>query len=174
LAILNRVSVTNHREVPYLHSGRVYEDPEVATWVSQPPPAYREETAQVVSYKVVEDSMISRDDVLFLQGSTQFADPRSYDVIAAMAEAMSDSSVLDQRFVVEGHASREGSYDANLALSQRRAERIVRDIVRYGISPDRLIPVGYGESEARAAADDPEYLRSQDRRVVVFRLDDQG
>lgn len=171
-AVLNRVAVSNFRDVPYLQSGQVYRDPQVATWVSRPPTDYRGDDAQVVSYKVVEDSMINRDDVLFLQGSTQFVDPRSYNVIEAIAQAMSDPSVKNQRFVVEGHASREGSYDANMALSQRRAERIVRDIVRAGISPERLIPVGYGESEARAAANAPEYLRQRDRRVVVFGLDE--
>lgn len=58
-----------------------------------------------------------------------------------------------------------------MVLSQQRAEHIVREIVRRGgVSPSRLIPVGYGESEARHPADAAEVLRSQDRRVVVFRM----
>ena len=57
-----------------------------------------------------------------------------------------------------------------LLLSQQRAERIVRGMVKRGVWPDRLLPVGYDESEARHVADDPEALRRQDRRVMVFRL----
>ena len=41
-------------------------------------------------------------------------------------------------------------------------------MVREGIDPERLIPVGYGESEARYEADFPEYLRRLDRNVRVF------
>lgn len=113
--------------------------------------------------------MISSEDILFIQGSTQFADPYSYEVIGVMADAMK-ALPEEERFVVEGHASAEGSYESNMALSQQRAEHIVREIVRRGVSPYRLLPVGYGESEARRSADAPEALRSQDRRVVVFRM----
>jgi outer membrane protein OmpA-like peptidoglycan-associated protein len=61
-------------------------------------------------------------------------------------------------------------YACNMIPSQQRAEHIVREIVRRGVSPYRLLPVGYGESEARHPADAAEALRSQDHRVVVFRM----
>lgn len=135
-----------------------------------PPESYRGQDSVVVSYPVDESSMISSEDILFLQGSTQFADPYSYEVVGVMADAMK-AMPEEERFVIEGHASAEGDYDSNMALSQQRAELIVREIVRQGgVSPYRLLPVGYGESEARHPADAAEYLRSQDRRVVVFRM----
>jgi outer membrane protein OmpA-like peptidoglycan-associated protein len=134
-----------------------------------PPENYRSESSVVVSYPVDEKSMISSEAILFLQGSTQFSDPYSYEVIGVMADAMKAMPEED-RFVIEGHASAEGSYESNMVLSQQRAEHIVREIVRRGVSPYRLLPVGYGESEARQAAESPEALRSQDRRVVVFRM----
>jgi outer membrane protein OmpA-like peptidoglycan-associated protein len=109
---------------------------------------------------------------LFVQGSTQFADPLSYDIISSLADAIKELP-SEERFVVEGHASAEGSYDDNMVLSQQRAERIVREIVRRGIQPNRLLPVGYGESEARHPENAEEALRSEDRRVVVFRLKEQ-
>jgi outer membrane protein OmpA-like peptidoglycan-associated protein len=134
-----------------------------------PPENYRDENSLVVSYPVDENSMISSEDILFLQGSTQFSDPYSYEVVGVMADAMKELPE-EERFVIEGHASAEGSYDSNMVLSQQRAEHIVRAIVRRGVSPYRLLPVGYGESEARHPADAAERLRSQDRRVVVFRM----
>ena len=72
--------------------------------------------------------------------------------------------------VVEGHASAEGDYGQNLQLSQERAERISRELVRHGVGAERLMPVGYGEAEAAAASDAAEAERSLDRRVVVFRM----
>ena len=71
------------------------------------------------------------------------------------------------------HASAEGDWESNMTLSQQRAERIVREMVRRGVSPYRLVPVGYGESEARHPADAAESLREQDRRVVVYKLGDE-
>jgi outer membrane protein OmpA-like peptidoglycan-associated protein len=137
-----------------------------------PPAEYRGDDAWVVSYPVNEKSMISSNDILFRQGSTQFADGHSYDMLQVLSDAMNDPALSSARFVIEGHASAEGSYDENMALSQRRAEAIVREMVRGGIPPERLIPVGYGEGEARHRDNAPEALRAQDRRVVVFRMDD--
>lgn len=149
-----------------------YQDVSTPQVVPLPPANYRDESALVVSYPVDEKSMISSDDILFQQGSTQFADPYSYEIVSTLADAMKDLPAKE-RFVIEGHASAEGSYESNMALSQQRAERIVREMVRRGVSPQRLLPVGYGESEARYPADAAEALRSQDRRVIVFRLQDE-
>ena len=135
------------------------------------PAEYRGRDAWFVSYPVVTASTITSHDILFLQGSTQFADGHSYDMVLALTDAMRDSELAGARFAIEGHASAEGTSTDNQLLSQLRAEAIVRELVRGGISADRLIPVGYGESEARHLADAPESLRSQDRRVVVSRID---
>ncbi len=136
-----------------------------------PPENYRGDEAVVVSYPVSTGSMISSNDIIFAQGSTRFADGHSYDMVLALAEAMANPAIKDARFIIEGHASAEGSYEENMELSQRRAEAIVRDMVREGIDPERLIPVGYGESEARYAADSAESLRARDRNVRVFRAE---
>ncbi len=164
---MNQVRFQPTREVaPIFYEGR-----NVSTTHAMPlpPENYRSENSLVVSYPVDENSMISSEDILFLQGSTQFSDPYSYEVIGVMADAMKALPEED-RFVIEGHASAEGSYESNMVLSQQRAEHIVREIVRKGVSPYRLLPVGYGESEARHSADASEALRGQDRRVVVFRM----
>jgi outer membrane protein OmpA-like peptidoglycan-associated protein len=121
-----------------------------------------------VSYAVKPDTLVSRDDILFQQGGTSLADAYSYDLIVDLAEAMQSSELQDEQFIVEGHASAEGGYDMNLRLSQERAERIARDLVGMGVDAGRLIPVGYGETEAGYPADAQEKLRALDRRVMVF------
>ena len=165
---LNRVQIQPAQELTgyYQTSGSTRQDAPPA------PETYRAETSVVVSYPVNEKSMISSGDILFQQGSTQFADPFSYEIVAALAEAMKEMPD-EVRFAIEGHASGEGSYESNMVLSQQRAERIVREMVRSGVSPNRLLPVGYGESEARQPAGAAENLRMKDRRVVVFRMDEQ-
>lgn len=163
---LNQVDLTPAVRSPY-RSGYVEDTPR--EYYEQIPATYQDEDAYALSYQVDPNSAISQDDILFKQGSTNFADAYSYDLVVDMAEAMTAPELSEAQFVIEGHASAEGSYDNNLRLSQERAERIARDLVDMGVSPDRLIPVGYGETEAEFPADAAESRRAMDRRVMVFR-----
>ena len=139
-------------------------------YYNEAPPSYTANDAYAVSYGVDPGSAISRDDILFRQGSTDFADAYSYDLVIDVAEALNAPSLLKETFVIEGHASAEGDYGQNLLLSQERAERISRELVRHGVSPERLMPIGYGETEAAHPADAAESERRLDRRVMVFRM----
>jgi len=158
---MNRVQVIPVAESPYATT---------LAGVTRRPAEYIAPGAYAVSYSVDPNSEVTRDDILFVQGSTAFQDAYSYDLVQDLAMAISDPALADQSFVIEGHASTEGDYNENLALSQARAERIAREIVRYGVSSSRLIPVGYGENEAVYPSDAADTLRSMDRRVAVFRL----
>ena len=55
----------------------------------------------------------------------------------------------DQTTTVEigSHTDSRGSEESNLRLSERRAKSVVDYLVSKGISPERLIAVGYGESK---------------------------
>lgn len=140
------------------------------TALERRPAEYIAPEAYAVTYAVDPDSVVTRDDILFVQGSTAFQDAYSYDLVQDLAMAISDPALANESFVIEGHASAEGEYNDNLALSQARAERIAREIVRYGVSTSRLLPVGYGENEAAYPADARDGLRALDRRVSVYRL----
>jgi len=158
---LNRVQVQQFSDTPYATS---------LVPVQSRPVAYSAPEAYSVSYAVDPNSSVARDDILFEQGSTAFRDAYSYDLVQDIAMAISDPSLTAESFVIEGHASMEGDYHSNLALSQARAERIAREMVHHGVSPSRLIPVGYGQNEAMHPAGASEDLRTLDRRVAVYRL----
>lgn len=164
---LNRVQVTPLSQSAYTAppqgapQGQFY---------NEVPQSYTADNAYAVSYGVDPDSAISTNDILFRQGSTDFADAYSYDLVIDVAEAMNADALLKETFVIEGHASAEGDYAQNLLLSQERAERISRELVRHGVSPERLMPVGYGETEAAHPANSGEGERRLDRRVMVFRM----
>lgn len=164
---LDRVQVVPFSETSYTVQSQGSTE---AQYVNEVPPTYTDTDAYSVSYSVEPDSVISRDDILFRQGSTDFADAYSYDLVIDVAEALNAPELVNDTFVIEGHASAEGDYGQNLLLSQERAERISRELVRAGVSPERLMPVGYGETEASHPADAPDSARSLDRRVMVFRM----
>ena len=68
---------------------------------------------------------------------------------------------------IQGHTDNTGSEEYNLKLSQRRAEAVRKVLIeKYGISPDRVIAKGYGESMP-IAPNDTEEGRAKNRRVVA-------
>lgn len=87
-----------------------------------------------------------------------------YPVLNSVALVLKeyDKTVVD----VAGHADSVGSEESNLALSQRRATSVTAYLSNQGISSQRLIAVGYGESRPIASNDTPEG-RSQNRRVEI-------
>ena len=50
---------------------------------------------------------------------------------------------------LSAHCDYKGNDDYNLRLSQRRAESVVRYLIKGGIDPERLTPKGYGEQQPK-------------------------
>ena len=70
---------------------------------------------------------------------------------------------------IEGHTDWIGSDEYNLKLSQRRANAVRDYLSTYGISPDRLIAVGYGESRPIADNNTVEG-RARNRRIEFMSI----
>jgi OOP family OmpA-OmpF porin len=74
------------------------------------------------------------------------------------------------RFQIEGHTDSDGGAAYNLALSQRRAQAVVDDLVkRYGIARSRLIAKGYGLTRP-VASNATDAGKALNRRVELVRL----
>lgn len=72
--------------------------------------------------------------------------------------------------VIEGHADSVGSDEANLKLSQQRADSVVQYLVNdLHIAPSRLTAVGYGESRPIADNDTSEGKKANRRINAVIR-----
>jgi outer membrane protein OmpA-like peptidoglycan-associated protein len=65
------------------------------------------------------------------------------------------------------HTDSRGSNDANLKLSQKRAESAVRYLVGKGINANRLIPIGYGEDVLKVQNAKTEEEHQHNRRTTV-------
>jgi outer membrane protein OmpA-like peptidoglycan-associated protein len=72
----------------------------------------------------------------------------------------------DRSLLIEGHTDSTGSDSYNLELSQRRAEAVRNFLSSYGISADRILARGYGESYP-VTTNTTEAGRQQNRRVEV-------
>lgn len=78
------------------------------------------------------------------------------------------SFIKSKTLVVEigGHTDNSGSEADNLRLSQHRADAIKAYLVKKGISEDRILAKGYGESNPHLGNDTPEG-RAKNRRTEV-------
>ena len=87
-----------------------------------------------------------------------------YQVLNSVALVLKefDKTVVD----VAGHADSTGDEAKNLELSQRRASSVSSYLGAQGVSSQRLITVGYGETRPIASNDTPEG-RTQNRRVEI-------
>jgi OOP family OmpA-OmpF porin len=92
-----------------------------------------------------------RFDVLFDPDSSLIR-PGSYGMIGSLADALSDPKLQPYKFLIVDHTESGGRRDANLALSQRRADSI-RDVLvsAFKISGKRLVALGLGEEQLQDA-----------------------
>ena len=91
-------------------------------------------------------------DVVFDPDSS-LVRPASYRTIGRIADALSDPRLLRYTFLIIGHTDASGRRDANLILSQRRADSIREVLVgTFKISSKRLQAVGLGEEQLQDAA----------------------
>lgn len=88
--------------------------------------------------------------------------------LEVFAEVLRDKRGSNKVVRIEGHADASGSAEANLALSQRRAEEVKRFLVEKGADPAMLRPEGHGASALRNSQDPNS---QENRRVEIGRAD---
>ena len=88
-------------------------------------------------------------------------------VINKIYELMNEHT--DVKFSVEGHTDSDGNDDFNRKLSEQRAESVVNKLVVMGISKDRLVSKGLGETVPVASNDTPEG-KASNRRVEFVKI----
>jgi outer membrane protein OmpA-like peptidoglycan-associated protein len=94
----------------------------------------------------------------------------SFTALEQAAKFLSDHP--DVQVVVQGHTDDVGSPETNLALSQRRADAVLKYlIVNYGVDPTRLVAKGMG-AQAPVAPNDTEENRARNRRIELLVAED--
>ena len=87
-----------------------------------------------------------------------------YDVLNSVSTVLDE---FDQTVVeVAGHTDSTGETAYNQALSERRAQSVVAYLGTRSVLPDRMIPIGVGETRP-VASNDTDVGRQQNRRVEL-------
>jgi outer membrane protein OmpA-like peptidoglycan-associated protein len=107
------------------------------------------------------DSLLARDVVEFNPASAELT-PHGREVLdqVAMLLAASPLSFCE----VQGHTDSNGNPEDNKALSYRRAIATKNYLVNKGISPDRLLPAAFGDTQP-IASNETAAGRKRNRRI---------
>ncbi|MBU2483981.1 MAG: OmpA family protein [Alphaproteobacteria bacterium] len=112
---------------------------------------------------------VDLDSLTFEFGKATIAEDqiqRLSDVAGAMSKILERNPA--ETFLIEGHTDAVGRDEANLLLSDRRAETIavaLSDV--FGVPPENLVTQGYGERYLKVRTEAPERLN---RRVTIRRI----
>lgn len=129
--------------------------------------------ADTLSKKAIRKSLnasakvkVDIHSIQFALDSAKVEGDGSYAQLRELARALEDPRLRNEKIEVQGHTCDLGDDSYNQALSQKRAEEVIRILnVQYGIPTDNLVPVGKGESEPLKTGSD-EGTRSVNRRVT--------
>lgn len=114
-----------------------------------------------------QDGKIVTHGILFDSGSAVIKG-ESYKTLAQIGELLTGDATL--RLSIEGHTDSDGADDANLALSQQRAEAVKDYLVStFQIAPDRLATKGLGETKPIDKNTTPEG-KANNRRVELVKI----
>jgi len=94
--------------------------------------------------------------------------PDSYRTVGRIADALHHPQLLGYRFLIIGHTDAKGGREANLKLSQLRADAILEALTTsFNVPARRLSAVGLGEEQLRDPAH-PE--AATNRRVQLVNI----
>ncbi len=114
----------------------------------------------------VTKKMIVIFDKIFFDTAKATIKPMSFGLLDQVAQLMKGQS--DLKFRVEGHTDAQGKADMNLKLSDERAASVRLYLIKKGISPERLLSVGYGP--AQPIADNKTQRGREANRRVEFHV----
>ena len=111
--------------------------------------------------------VVTLGDVLFASGQAQLVEGgrSSLEEVVDLLQTEPDKKIR-----VEGHTDSRGDAEANLLLSEQRAQAVLDALVSLGVASERITATGMGEDFPIASNED-EDGRAQNRRVDVILLD---
>ena len=100
--------------------------------------------------------------------------PGSYETVGRIADALVNAPLLPYSFLIVGHMDSNGRREANVILSQRRADAIREVLVNtFKISGKRIQTLGLGEEQFIDQAHPTSPVNLQIQIVTIAKVPDQ-
>ncbi len=130
---------------------------------------------QLVKINVETKKIEILQKVFFKFGSADI-NPKSYKLLKTVAGIVNDSKSI-KNIIVEGHTDDLGNDNNNKKLSQKRAESVVKYLIKQGVSKEKLTAKGYGEEKPLAPvksliekSNDEKSYNLKERKVFLKKL----
>ena len=135
------------------------------TATSRPVPA----AARAPVRETTADAPSASITVSFATGSSMLT-PAAERALAPLGRALSSQDLASFRFRIEGHTDNVGDPASNQLLSEQRAAAVRQYLIaKFGVSPDRLVAVGLGETQMLVPTP-PQTSNARNRRVQVVNI----
>lgn len=117
--------------------------------------------------RFLQDGKIVSNGIRFDVGRATLR-PESMGVVNEIFNMLSEHPEI--KVSIEGHTDSDGDSEVNQKLSEERADAVMNQLLSMGISEDRLVSRGFGESKPLVANDTPEG-KAANRRVEFIKID---
>lgn len=114
---------------------------------------------------VVESPVFNTRMIQFVSGSAELTARAKRDLKEG-ANLLNSGDFAKLKIEIQGHTDHVGSSESNHTLSHKRAESVRAELIKNGVSADRLTVVGYGEDRPIADNSTSEG-RALNRRVEL-------
>lgn len=124
-------------------------------------------SCQTTKHSIVQDndSFIDyTEKLVFKSGTDELIEDYNEEIVAISNIIKNTSS--DFSFEISGHTDSVGNKDLNLALSQKRAEKIKKLLIAQGCKSSQLIAKGYGETRP-LTSNSTKKGRKRNRRIEI-------
>lgn len=111
------------------------------------------------------DAILSKQKIFFKRLGTDITD-ESYKVLEDIAKILSKDENI--KIEIGGHTDSKGEEDVNEWISLQRAKSVKKELIKLGISENRITAIGYGESKPLVPNDKNGY--SFENRRVEFKI----
>ena len=138
--VQNRVFVQTVAVVPGENTAEVEQAP-VATDGSERVPVLLPQDERAILERLQADGHVPVNGLVFETGGAELSEG-SREALDLLARILTRDSELSVAIV--GHSDNVGGLDANIALSQRRAEAVMRALIERGVVPGQVEARGIG------------------------------
>ncbi len=113
----------------------------------------------------IEEKFILRG-INFESGSASLT-PDSYSILDRVVKSL--MAYPEVKIEIRGYTDSVGSWESNLALSQKRADAVKQYLVNSGVMTDRILSKGYGEADP-ISSNKTAAGRAENRRIEFHRM----